>query len=187
MPTDLFSGSGALSSDWTVDQGAFNQTGGSCYGNTSGASSVARYTLSSPGNDHEAHVVGNPTGSGQFIGVCVRKAVGSAFTCANFDWGTDGLYVSTWAAGVQTQVSGSPFAAPAAGTKVGLRAVGGNLYLLYNDVIQQTWTSLAGLPASGTWGLTAYSSGTVTGAAEWSATDLSGSSAPKRALLLGVG
>ncbi|MGE4074977.1 MAG: IPT/TIG domain-containing protein [Reyranella sp.] len=172
MPTDLFSGSGALSANWTVDQGTFNQSGGSAFGNTNSASSVARYSAETPSADHEAYVIGGPLGSGQFIGVCVRKAASSAFTCANFDWGTDGLYVSTWNAGVQTQVSGSPFPAPAVDTKVTLRAVGANLYLLYNDVVQRTWTSLSGLPASGTWGMTAYSWGTGTGAKEWGGTDL---------------
>lgn len=173
MPVDLFGGSGALSADWTVDQGSFNQSAGAAFANAAGASSVARYVTETPGDDHEAYVIGQPLGTGHFIGVCVRKAVGAAFTCANFDWGTDGLYVSTWAAGVQTQVSGSPFTAPAAGTKVTLRAVGADLYLLYNDVVQQTWTSLAGLPASGTWGMTGYSNGSGTGASEWGGTDLS--------------
>lgn len=174
MPTDLFGGSGALNGNWSVQAGSFIESGGNCYGDTASTSSLARYAASSPGDDHEASVIFVRAPGGDFIGPAVRIAP-AAFTCANVDCSDTALYVSTWAAGSQTVIIG-PQTPPANGTKITLRAVGTQLRL-YFDSVEQTglgspWTP-GGLPSTGTWGISAYSSGGTNGASEWEGVDLS--------------
>lgn len=174
MAQDLFGGSGALNANWTVVAGSFVEGGGNAYGGSAAASSMAVYNAETPGNDHEAYIILQPRGGGDYHGPAVRCSAG-AFTCANVDAGADGLYISTWAAGTQTVVAG-PLTCPAAGTKITLRAVGTQLRLYFDDVEQtgsgSPWTP-GGLPASGTWGMTAYNNNQGTGASEWGGTNLS--------------
>ena len=171
MPTDDFSGSGALGGDWTVTAGSFTQSGGSCYGDTNSTSSFAIYTTGSVSTDHKSGVVLQPRGSGQFFGVVVRGNTSDS-ACANVDAAADGLYVSTWdAGGSQTVLPGFPITCPAAGTLIELEAVGTTLRLLFDGVEQWSGTP-AGLPVSGRYGICAYSTGTTTGASSWTGADV---------------
>jgi hypothetical protein len=169
MPTDDFSGSGALGGDWTVTAGSFTQSGGNCYGDTGSTSSFAIYTTGSVSDDHESETTLQPRGSGQYFGPVVRGNTTDS-ACANVDAGADGLYVSTWSAGGAQTVIIGPVTCPAAGTRIKLRAVGTQLRLYYDDVEQtgegSPWTP-AGLPATGRYGISAYSNGTSTGASAW--------------------
>ena len=172
MATDLFDGSGNLGApNWTVVTGAFNQSGGTCYGNAADASSLAVYTGGGAlSNDHEATIVLTPRGSGQYIGPAVRCS-SSEFTCAGIDCDSVDLYLSTFAAGVQTVLPGFPVASPAAGTSITLRASGTTLSYYYDGVLQGSFTP-AGLPASGRYGIQSYSNGTGTGTPSWVGNEL---------------
>lgn len=174
MASDTFSGTGNLTAPWTVVSGSFNQTGGACYGNVGATSSYAVNTTDGVIGDQDSEITLNPSGSGQFFGPCVRGS-SSAFTCGAVDAGSDGVYVSTWAAGTQTLVAG-PLTPPAAGTLVKLRAEGATTLRLYYAGVEQVGLgspfTAAGLPASGYYGVVAYSNGTTTGAADWTGTDL---------------
>lgn len=178
MATDTFAGSGNLTSPWTVVAGSFNQTGGAVYGNTGATSSYAVNTTDGVLGDQEAEVTMTPSGSGQFIGPAVRGS-NAAFTCANVDAGSDGVYISTWSGGTQTVVTG-PLSAPAAGTAIKLRATGtgaGIQLRLYFNGAEQTgsgspWTVGTACSDTGYTGITAYSNGTTTGASDWTGTNL---------------
>jgi len=172
MATDTFAGSGNLTGNWTVIAGAFNQTGGAVYGSSGGASSYAWWNADTFSDDQEAYIIVSPIGGGHYIGPAVRCAEG-AFTCANLDCSSGDLYISTWSGGTQTVVAG-PLTAPVNGDKVTLRAEGTTLSYYFNDVLQNSYTP-GGLPSSGRLGITAYHSGTTTGATDWTGVDLGAS------------
>lgn len=173
MATDTFGGSGNLTGNWTVVTGAFNQSGGVVYGNSANASAYAYWNADTFTDDQEAWIIADPLAGSNYIGPAVRCATG-AFTCANLDVSSGDLYISTWSAGTQTVVAG-PLAAPTAGDKVTLRAVGTTLSYYFNDVLQNSYTP-GGLPSSGRLGITAYND-VGTGASEWTGTSL-GAAAP---------
>lgn len=188
MSSDSFTGSGNLSSPWVVVTGQFNQTGGVCYGDVNSTSSYAAYD-ENLGTDHECSVTVNPGGSGQFIGPTVRGSK-VAFTCANVDAGSDGMYVNTWAAGTPTTLEG-PISFPGAPVVLRLVAQGDDLLFYIGGSLHATYTgALAGMTDVNA-GITSYSNGTTTGAADWSSQANGGggggTTTKGRKTLLGVG
>lgn len=169
MATDSFTGSGALTGNWTEVTGTFNQTGGAVYGNSAG-SAYAVWTGSSFSDDQEVETTIAPLGGGQYIGGALRCSAG-AFTCVQVQISSADLYLYKWAAGTPTTIAG-PLTAPSSGDVVKIRMVGDTLTYYFNGSLQGTYGSV-GAPASGSIGLVSFGTGTTTGVSDWTGTSLS--------------
>ena len=124
---DTFSGSGALSSNWTnttsADQGyvQLGQNGGRVTPSVSGQQGLALYTGISFTNDQyaQAKFVAHSSAAGS-TGVCVRMTAAGNGVCYLADWGL--IYSLANGAGTYTVASGCPV--PASGDTIQLLVVG---------------------------------------------------------------